>query len=202
MNRGYTIVELIVVITVLGLLITLAAVGASTMLDRGRNAEARSKLATIKSGLEKYYAKNNEYPSAQSLAGGGDGRNLSNAQYQTIATTLEVPLDVLKGGQYKFVPCVVSNSPCTVTANDNRSIIYLTRMASDVSSATARTYIMPSSGCSYTFPAPATPNDAGYTSFYLAYRDPSNSDSWTQWNVVQSNQGPLTRGAWCAIAQF
>ena len=199
MNRGYTIIELVVVISVLAILITMAAFGTSTAIDRGRNSEAKSKLLAIKSALEKYYAKNNEYPSAESLANGGDGRNLSDAQYNTIASTLDISKDVLKGGSYKFVPCVVSGSPCTITQNDSRAIIYMTRMASDVSSNVQRAYTTPSSGCDYRFLKADTSNEYGYTAFFLSYRDPTNSDWWTQWNVYQSDHGRMWRGDWCPV---
>lgn len=199
MNRGFTIIELIVVVTTIAILASLVTFGSASMINRGRQSEAKSILMAVRSGLEKYYSENNEYPPAATLAGGGDGRNLSTAQYNTIATTLGMNVSSLRTSTYKFVPCSVSGSACTIGLTDDKYILYLTRTASDVASSAARTYTTPSSTCTYTFPAPTIPSEAGYSTYLLVYRDPTNTDWWTQWNVYGSNNGTFTWGAWCPV---
>lgn len=208
---GFTIVELIVVITVLAVLTTLAVFGASAMQERSQNAEAESKVATLRSALEKYHSENNEYPSAITLAGGGNGRSLTNAQYNVIAGTLKVNANVLRDGTYKFVPCAVSGSLCCTmnasnecvipdTDGSSRYIMYFTRTATQASNGTALTFKAPVSGCTYTFPQSDATVENGYSAYFLMYRDYTDSDWWTSWHVYRSDQGENSRGAWCALA--
>ena len=199
MNRGFTIVELLVVIAAIALLSVVTTLGTTTVVNNSRNSEASSKLSTIKSALERYYNDNNEYPSAQLLAGGGNGRALSTPQYGVIAGLLNVNIDVLNAGQYKFVPCISGTTACAIAQSDNKFIMYLTRTASDVSSGVQRIYTTPSSSCEYRFPVPSPASEAGYTAYYLVYRDPSDSAPFTQWKVVQSDRGVKTRGTNCPV---
>jgi prepilin-type N-terminal cleavage/methylation domain-containing protein len=211
MKRGFTIVELVIVITVLGVLTTIAAFGASAMMERSRNSEAESKVATLRSALEKYHTKNNEYPSAITLAGGGNGRALTSAQYDSIASELNVNVDVLKNGTYKFVPCAVgSNLCCTMNASNeceipasdgnSRYIMYFTRTATHATNGTALTFKAPVSGCTYTFPASINASENGYSAYYLMYRDYTEPDWWYSWHVYRSDQGKNSRGSYCALA--
>ena len=210
MKRGFTIVELVIVVTVISILAGLFIYGSAAMLARSRTAEAKSEMTVIKAGLERYYSLNNEYPSAQVLAGGtGDGRNLTDTQYNNIASLLGVKKDALKGGAYSFMPCWVGSTvccvpigvhPCTFPTSDNKYIVYMTRTASDVAAGNvARTYQATTSGCSYTFPAPATPEEAGYSAYFLMYFDQTDPETWTQSRVHSSDRGRVTRGDWCVI---
>lgn len=212
---GFTIVELVIVITVLGILTTLAVFGSSAMLESTRNSEAESKVVTLKSALEKYYAENNEYPSAISLAGGGNGRSLTNAQYDSIAATLKVNVDVLKNGTYKFVPCAVGGSLCCTmngsnecalptTDGNSRYIMYVTRTATQATGGARLTYKAPSntSGCVYWFTETVHPDELGYNGYFLMYRNYSDTAGWTTWRVYSSDRGKVGRGAWCAINNY
>jgi general secretion pathway protein G len=59
---GFTLIELMIVIVILGILagIVLFAVGGIT--DRGTTAACKTDLSTIQTGVEAYYAKNGSYP--------------------------------------------------------------------------------------------------------------------------------------------
>jgi len=59
---GFTLIELMIVIVILGILagIVLFAVGGIT--DRGTTAACKTDLSTIQTGVEAYYAKNGAYP--------------------------------------------------------------------------------------------------------------------------------------------
>lgn len=209
MNRGFTVVEITVVVIVLSILVTLVGAGASQMLKTSRTAEAKSEMMVIKSALERYYSKNNEYPSMQQLTGGENGRNLSDAQYANIAALLGVRVDALKGGDYSFMPCWTGSTvccgpvglhTCITPESDNKYIRYYTRTSSDVAAGNvARTYNAYSSGCTYTFPAPAQPEDNGYTAYFLMYQDQTDTNWWTATRVHSSDRGKTTRGDWCIV---
>lgn len=212
MKRGFTIIEIIVVITVLGILTTLAVFGSNAMLERANNSEAESKIATLRSALEKYYSANNEYPSASSLVGSGNGRNLTNAQYDTMAATLKVNVDVLRNGTYKFVPCANGSSLCCTMNGSNecdlsadgetRYIMYVTRNLTHATNGTALTFKAPVSGCTYGFPQSQTTLDNGYAGYYLMYRNYTDTNWWTSWRVFSSDKGKHTRGDWCAANNY
>lgn len=66
-TRGFTIVELIVVIVIIAILATLTAFGFSVIKNRGLDKEYQSSVVTIMTELEKYYDTNGEYPSNNDL---------------------------------------------------------------------------------------------------------------------------------------
>ena len=59
---GFTLIELMIVIVILGILagIVLFAVGGIT--DRGTTAACKTDVSTIQTGVEAFYAKNGSYP--------------------------------------------------------------------------------------------------------------------------------------------
>src|SRR5436305_7757553 len=61
-EEGFTLIELMIVIVILGVLagIVLFAVGGIT--DRGATAACKTDLSTIQTGVEAYYAKTGGYP--------------------------------------------------------------------------------------------------------------------------------------------
>jgi len=66
-RRGFTLVELIVVITVIAVLATVASFGLNKYLEDGRDSRRAASVTTISEALEKYYDKNGEYPGCSIL---------------------------------------------------------------------------------------------------------------------------------------
>jgi type II secretion system protein G len=67
-RRGFTILELLVVITVIGILASIVIVSYQGIQERSRDAERDSDIVLMKTALEKYYADNSQFPSV--CAGG------------------------------------------------------------------------------------------------------------------------------------
>lgn len=82
-NKGFTLIEMLVVITVIGLLAALILVGLSSFRTRGRDTRRIADLKEVQNGLEVYYMKNGVYPDVGSweeletaLRGAGAGNSI------------------------------------------------------------------------------------------------------------------------------
>lgn len=66
-NNGFSIVEILVTIVVIGLLISVAVFGYGRVQMDARNSARASKIKILADALEKYYGKNGEYPSCSAM---------------------------------------------------------------------------------------------------------------------------------------
>jgi len=67
-NKGFTLIEMLVVVAVIGLLASLILVGLSSFRTRGRDTRRVADTKEVQNGLELYYMKNGQYP----VVSGGD----------------------------------------------------------------------------------------------------------------------------------
>lgn len=79
-EEGFTLVELMVVIVIIGLLATVVVINVMPASERAATTKARADLATLEQGLEMYRLTNLNYPTAeqglQALVQGGQVRRL------------------------------------------------------------------------------------------------------------------------------
>ena len=68
-ERGFTLVELMVVIVIIGLLATVVMINVLPSQDKAMVTKARADIATLEQAMEMYRLDNLTYP------GGGDGLN-------------------------------------------------------------------------------------------------------------------------------
>jgi general secretion pathway protein G len=61
---GFTLVELLVVLSIIALLLTLALPRYFSSLERAKEATLKHDLNTVRDGLDKYFADNGKYPSS------------------------------------------------------------------------------------------------------------------------------------------
>ncbi len=61
-NRGMTLIEIIVVITIIALVTAAVSVAVIPQLEQAKRDRAKQDIATIMSGLKVYYAKKGNYP--------------------------------------------------------------------------------------------------------------------------------------------
>ena len=61
-QRGFTIVELLIVIVVIGILAALVITTYSGIQQKGRDTERQTDIKAIHGQLEAYYAQNGHYP--------------------------------------------------------------------------------------------------------------------------------------------
>jgi type II secretion system protein G len=62
-QKGFTIVELLIVIVVIGILAAITIVAFNGVQDRSRFAKAQSDISNLNKAVQMYYADNGKYPS-------------------------------------------------------------------------------------------------------------------------------------------
>jgi general secretion pathway protein G len=81
-NGGFTLVELMVVLVIIGLLATIVIINVMPAADRAATTKARADIATLEQALEMYRLDNQHYPTTaeglQSLVAGRYVRRLPN----------------------------------------------------------------------------------------------------------------------------
>lgn len=61
MNRGFTVVEVLVTLVIMAILLGLGTLGIRSTLANGRDAERQADIETIARGLERFYAQGYPY---------------------------------------------------------------------------------------------------------------------------------------------
>ena len=66
--RGFTLIELSIVLTIIGIVATLAIPNLLNALDRGRQSSTLSDIRALGTALERYAADHNRYPAAEEIS--------------------------------------------------------------------------------------------------------------------------------------
>lgn len=136
-KSAFTIVELIVVISIIAILSTLAIITYGGIRKDSRDATRSSNATVISEALEKYYDRNGEYPSVASLVNTVPG-NTGTA----VASKLSISPDILRMPK---MPSSATNSITVGPTPSNDYIAYIgksdvndTKCQSDASSGCDR----------------------------------------------------------------
>ena len=101
MQRGFTIIELVVTISLIAILTGIGVVAASQVQKDSRDAKRQSDIAVIQSELEKFYDKNSEYPAGCRLYCSSwfftDNVSSGGALITSTATTADIKNPYLPG---------------------------------------------------------------------------------------------------------
>ena len=63
-QRGFTLIEIMVVILILGLLATIVAQSLRGATDKAKRTKATADIAQLKTALDRYYIDNGSYPTS------------------------------------------------------------------------------------------------------------------------------------------
>lgn len=114
-KRGFTLIELIVVIAIIGLLSTLAVVALGSARVKARDAKRLSDLKQLQTALELYYTDLNLYPLGTGITmGDADHACLNNTGFTTAALCGATPYM----GQVPKDPQSTQSFVYTVATND------------------------------------------------------------------------------------
>ncbi len=61
-KKGFTLIEILIVVSIIGLLASIIFVGLGSARAKGRDARRIADLRSIQTGLELYFSKNGKYP--------------------------------------------------------------------------------------------------------------------------------------------
>lgn len=139
-QRGFTIVELLIVIVVIGILALLVVTTYGGIQAKARDSQRQSDLAAIQTQVEAFYANNNYYPTAA---------NINDATWRT-TNMKSIDAEALKDP--KGTASTLSTSAASAT-NDS-SYGYVATYDDDGDTATAEVACTGTTECdSYTLTA-------------------------------------------------
>lgn len=85
-QKGFTLVELMIVVVIIGILASVALPAYNKYVQRGKIAEAPTNLAAARVTMEQWYQDNRTYKTSRGAAGTACGPSMpGNAQYFTFA---------------------------------------------------------------------------------------------------------------------
>jgi general secretion pathway protein G len=95
-QAGFTLIEIMVVILILGLLATLVVQSLRGATDRAKVTKAKADISEIKTALERYYMDNGSYPTTEQGLQALVTRPTSGpipAEYETGGYVRQIPTD-------------------------------------------------------------------------------------------------------------
>lgn len=182
MKRGFTLVELLIVISVIVILTALSISAYDLTQKEAEDGAAEALISTIKSGAEKYYTTNNEYPVASAVHGGAVTGS-PPANYTAASQYFGIPIANLDGSRFKLTACTPQLAACKTDALTKTRVYYFTKQTQ--TSTTAEVIgTAAGTGCAYTFAAA----DTGALGYVLAYWSAMDK----QWKIIKSSRGTVT----------
>lgn len=107
-QKGFTIIELLVVIVIIGILVALLLPNLFSAQQRGRDADRKNDLKTIQQQLEAYYSDNNFYP----------GPDMTAAEAALVSDYMNAVPEDPQGGDYTYAAEGDAGAACTTAAED------------------------------------------------------------------------------------
>jgi len=111
---GFTLIEVLVVIAIIGILASIVLASLDTSRKKGRDARRLSDIKQIQLALEVYYDQNNSFPPNIASAANSCGAGITCASLLTTPGYISVvPQDPSNQHDYDYVPYASTAAPST-----------------------------------------------------------------------------------------
>lgn len=110
-NKGFTLIELVMVISIVGVLSIVAVPKYFDLQDQAKNASQESIVGAVRAGLATYYIQNRAYPATLDTAAVGDCSS-ANPCFATVLSMGSVESDWAKATD---VPNITYTGPLGTT---------------------------------------------------------------------------------------
>jgi prepilin-type N-terminal cleavage/methylation domain-containing protein len=117
-ERGFTIVELLIVIVVIGILAALVITTFSGIQKKARDSERQTDINAVHGQVEAYYAQNGKYPTltdlqtASFISGNLKGLDISALKDPKLGGTTPFPVQTATSSNYGYNPTKDDGSSC------------------------------------------------------------------------------------------
>ncbi len=108
-QKGFTIVELLIVIVVIGILAAITIVAYNGIQNRAKTTKSQSAASDVQKKAEAYNAINEHYPLTPADFAGDSALSTGNA------VSLTEPTDAARATTAHYVPCPASATASTIT---------------------------------------------------------------------------------------
>jgi len=106
-SKGFTLLELLIVVGIIGILISIATISYSSIQKKTRDIKRKDDLNTLQKEFEMYYQTKGSYPT-------GIGATACFASLVATITTAVKPVDPYTGSDYTWHACT-AQSYCLCT---------------------------------------------------------------------------------------
>ncbi len=106
-KNGFTLLELLVTISIIGILIALGTVSFTTAQRRGRDSRRQNDMTNMRNALEQYYALHTAYPD-----------DCSDAEDLAIVLPAGLPVDPKPDSDYTFRCSYTTYCVCAEMENE------------------------------------------------------------------------------------
>lgn len=134
-QKGFTIVELLIVIVVIGILAAITIVAFNGVQQRGRDAQRKSDVAAITKALELYYIDKGEYPA-------GNGSTTINNAWSTTADASWATLQTKLQPYYAKLPTDPVSTSATNVQSSGYNYAYFSNIGAGTTYCGANTLQM------------------------------------------------------------
>lgn len=112
-QKGFTLVELLVVMAIIGVLASLGVASFRTAQVRGRDTQRKSDLKQVANSFELYYADYGKYPDTSEIVWGSEFKDVRGTVYFKV-----LPVDPLSSESYSYmIPDSPTNQKYKLFAN-------------------------------------------------------------------------------------